>query len=274
MTSVTQKADIDLSPAIVIAGASSGIGREIARVAAREKAPLLLVARSNDALEDLVDELRSAGTPAAHLACDLRDRDAAARIESTLAGHGWYCDVLVLSAGIGFSGAFHRSNRNDQLAVLDLNARVLTELALHFMPAMHERRRGGMLLVGSIAAYGPGPNMAVYYASKAYVRSLANALHAETRGSGMTVTNLSPGIVRTPFLEHSGLGRTRLRKILPRMTAAEVAEAGWHGFRSGRRVVVPGLANRLLIGATKLMPTGVVLWLVQRLQHQGENPLS
>ena len=84
-----------------------------------------------------------------------------------------------------------------------------------------------MLLVGSIAAYGPGPNMAVYYASKAYVHSLANALYAETRGSGLTVTNLSPGFVRTPFLEHSGISRTRLRKILPRTTAAEVAEAGW-----------------------------------------------
>lgn len=274
MTSVTQKADMDLSPAIVIAGASSGIGREIARVAAREKAPLLLVSRSNDVLAELVDELRAAGTPAAHLECDLRDRDAAARIDSTLADRGWYCDVLVLSAGIGLSGAFHRSDRNDQLAVLDLNTRVLTELALHFMPAMHERRRGGMLLVGSLAAYGPGPNMAVYYASKAYVRSLANALYAEAKGSGLTVTNLSPGIVRTPFLEHSGLGRTRLRKILPRMTAAQVAEAGWRGFRSGRRLVIPGLANRLLIGVAKLMPTGVVLWLVHRLQHQRENPPS
>ena len=274
MTPVTQKADGSLRPAIVITGASSGIGREIARVAARERQPLLLVARSNDALLELVKEIESTGTPAAYLAYDLRAPDAAERIESALAERRWYCDALVLCAGIGVLGAFDEHNRSEHLAVLDLNARVPTELLLHFMPGMRKRRRGGVLLVGSIAGFFPGPNMAVYYATKAYVRSLANALYAETKGTGVTVTNLSPGFVSTPFLALSGIGLTRLRKILPRMTAADVAKEGWRGFRSGRRIVVPGLANRLLIGAAKLMPTRFVLWVVQKLQRKPDGRAS
>jgi uncharacterized protein len=263
-----------LTPAIVITGASSGIGREIARVAARERQPLLLVARSNNALLELVKELDSTGTPAAHLAYDLRNPDAVGRIEAALTEHGWYCDVLVLCAGIGVLGTLNEHNRDEHLAVLDLNARVPTELILHFMPGMQKRRRGGVLLVGSIAGYFPGPNMAVYYATKAYVRSLANALYAETQGSGVTVTNLSPGFVSTPFLSLSGIGSTRLRKILPRMTAADVAKEGWRGFRSGRRVVVPGVANLLLIGAAKLMPTRFLLGVIQKLQRQPDDRAS
>ncbi len=263
-----------MTPAIVITGASSGIGREITRVAARERQPLLLVARSTDALLEVVKELDSTGTPAAHLACDLRNLDAAARIEAALTEHGWCCDVLVLCAGIGVVGALNEHNRDQHLAVMDLNARVPTELILHFMPGMRKRRRGGVLLVGSIAGYFPGPNMAVYYATKAYVRSLANALYAETRDSGVTVTNLSPGFVSTPFLALSGLGSTRLRKIMPRMTAADVAIEGWRGFRSGRRVVIPGLTNRLLIGVAKLMPTRLVLAVIQKLQRQPDDHAS
>ena len=204
----------------------------------------------------------------------MRAPDAAERIEGALAEHGWYCDALVLCAGIGVLGAFNEHNRNEHLAVLDLNARVPTELILHFMPGMRKRRRGGVLLVGSIAGYAPGPNMAVYYATKAYVRSLSNALYAETKDSGVTVTNLSPGFVSTPFLSRSGIGLTRLRKILPRMTAADVAKEGWRGFRSGRRVVVPGLANRVMIGAANLMPTRFVLWVIQTLQRQPDDRAS
>ncbi len=263
-----------MTPAIVITGASSGIGREIARVAAYERRPLLLVARSNDILLELVKELDSTGTPAACLAYDLRNVGAAGRIEAALKEHGWYCDVLVLCAGIGVMGALNEHDREEHLAVLDLNARVPTELILHFVPDMRKRRRGGVLLVGSIAGYLPGPNMAVYYATKAYVRSLANALYAETKGSGVTVTNLSPGFVITPFLSLSGIGSTRLRKILPRMTAADVAREGWRGFRSGRRVIIPGAANRLLIAAAKLMPTRLILWVIQRLQRQSDDHAS
>jgi short-subunit dehydrogenase len=116
--------------------------------------------------------------------------------------------------------------------------------------------------------------MAAYYASKAYLRSLSNALYAETKGSGVIVTNLSPGFVSTPFLTLSGIGATRLRKILPRMTAAEVAEAGWRGFKSGRRLIVPGLANRILIAGAKLLPTHFLIWLLRQLQRQPDHSAS
>jgi uncharacterized protein len=274
MNAVTQRSDAPLTPAIVVTGASSGIGREIARVAARDRMPLLLVARSHEALLDLAKQVEASGTEAGCLSLDLRASNAAGRIESALAEHGWYCDVLVLCAGIGVFGAFNEINRCEHLAVVDLNARVPTELALHFLPAMRKRRRGGLMFVGSIAAYAPGPNMAAYYASKAYLRSLSNALYAETKGSGVIVTNLSPGFVSTPFLTLSGIGATRLRKILPRMTAAEVAEAGWRGFKSGRRLIVPGLANRILIAGAKLLPTHFLIWLLRQLQRQPDHSAS
>ena len=268
MTTISPASDVRSRPAIVITGASSGIGREIARIAAREKIPLLLIARSNDALLALAKEIESSGTEAACLSLDLCDRDAGEQIESRLASLNWHCTSLVLGAGLGIIGPSYSADRNEQLAVLDINARVLTELALRFLPDMIARRSGGVLTVGSIAGYFPGPNMAVYYATKAYIRSFSNALHAETRGLGVTVTVLSPGFVNTPFWGRSGIGQTRLRKILPSMSAAEVAEVGWRGFKSGRRVVVPGLTNRILIVAAKIMPIGFSAWLIHLLQRQ------
>lgn len=261
------RADAASSPAIVITGASYGIGREIARIAAHEHTALLLVARSSAPLVELRDELTSTGSDVAWLSLDLRNRDAGERIEAALTERGWYCDVLVHGAGLGLVGPAHALDRADQVAMLDVNARALTELALRFLPGMVRRGRGGVLAVGSVAGYFPGPNMAVYYSTKAYVRSLANALYAETKGSGVNVTCLSPGFVTTDFLSRSGLQATRLRKILPRITAVDAARAGWRGFRAGRRVVVPGLTNRIVTLVSGLIPTRGVLWLIKRLQH-------
>lgn len=254
-------------PAVVVTGASSGIGRELALQAAREGGPLLLLGRSGTALAALAEAIEARGGQAAWLALDLCEPDALERIETALAGRGWCCDVLVHAAGIGVVTPAHAGQAARQLQALDLNARVLTALVLRLLPPMVERGRGGVLAVGSIAGYVPGPNMAVYYASKAYVRSLAAALHAETRGSGVTVTCLAPGFVDTPFLQQAGLRSTRLRKILPRTSAAAVARAGWRGFRRGRRLVVPGLANQLLVASSRLLPSTWMARLIGSLQR-------
>ena len=253
--------------AVVVTGASSGIGRELARLAAADGQPVLLLGRSVAALVSLAGEIEACGGVAAWWAVDLTQPGALEGLEQQLAQRDWCCDVLVHAAGVGLVTPAHGGEVGRQLQSLDLNARVLSELALGLLPAMRQRRRGGLLAVGSIAGYLPGPNMAIYYASKAYVRSLMAALHGESRGSGVTVTCLAPGFVRTPFLEQAGLQRTRLRKLLPRQSAVTVARAGWRGFRAGRRLVMPGLANRVVVAAAKLLPTSWLLTTVAGLQR-------
>ncbi len=205
-----------MSPAIVVTGASSGIGRAIARITAREKSFLLLVGRSHEALGDLVAELERDGARAAGLAVDLLDPHALERIECALSERGLYCDVLVNSAGFGVFGPAAKLSRAEQLQLLHVNIRALTELTLRFLPEMVARGRGGILNVGSITGYVAGPKMAVYFASKSYVNSFSAALASEVTGTGVTVTCLVPGVVRTAFFDRCSVGQTRLMKLMPR----------------------------------------------------------
>jgi uncharacterized protein len=254
-------------PAIVVTGASSGIGREIARVAVREGARMLLVGRAEGALKDLAAELRAGGAEAEPLVVDLGLPDAGERVEAALAERALYCDVLVNSAGFGMWGRAADIGRREQLNLLDVNARALTDLSLRFLPGMIARRRGGILNVGSTAGYTPGPYMAAYYASKAYVRSFSLALAAEAAGTGVTITCLTPGFVRTAFFERCSVFTTRLFKVLPRSTALEVAEAAWGGLRAGKIFVVPRVKDRIFIAFCKLLPDMLLLRLIARLQR-------
>src|ERR1700689_1434209 len=149
-----------MKPAIVITGAASGIGRELARVAAREGSVMVLVDRSRQALDDIVAELGGTGAQTHGVCVDLAERDAGQRVENALSEFGVYCDVLVNSAAFGTFGAIAETDREEQLRLLDVNARALTELTLRFVPGMIARRRGGVLNLGSITGYVPGPNMA------------------------------------------------------------------------------------------------------------------
>jgi uncharacterized protein len=256
-----------MKPAIVVTGASSGIGRELARVAAREGSIMVLIGLAPDALDELVAELGRSAVQAHALSIDLADRDAGQRIETNLAQIGVYCDVLVNSAGFGVFGPAAEADREAQLKLLDVNIRALTELTLRFLPGMIARRHGGVLNVGSITGYVPGPNMAAYYASKAYVRSFTAALAAEVAGTGVTVTCLAPGVVRTAFFDHSEIGQTRLFKMAPRADAPETAAAAWRAFRAGKRLVIPRLVNRMIAAGGKLLPDAVLLRIVARLQR-------
>jgi hypothetical protein len=145
--------------------------------------------------------------------------------------------------------------------------RALTDLTLRFLPGMIARRRGGVLNVGSVTGYAPGPNMSTYYASKAYVNSFTAALAEEVSGTGVTVTCLSPGVVRTAFFERCTVGQTRLFKLAPRSNAPETAEIGWRSFRAGKRLVIPRLVNRMIVAGCILLPNAILLRLIGTLQR-------
>ena len=267
MRSLTKGTRRTSNSAIVVTGASSGIGRALARIAAREGSFLLLVDRSDQALGDLVAELAADGAQAAALSIDLLDFHALECIESALSERGLYCDVLVNSAGFGVFGPAVEVARGEQLRLIDVNVRALTELTLRFLPGMVARGHGGILNVGSITGYATGPNMAVYYASKAYVNSFSAALASEVAGSGVTVTCLTPGVVRTAFFARCAAGQTRLFKLMPRSNAADTAEAGWHGFKAGKRIVIPRLIDRIILTIAMLLPENVTSQLVGSLQR-------
>jgi hypothetical protein len=253
---------------MVVTGASSGIGREIALEAARAGGTIVLVARSEAALREVAGQVSALGARARFLAIDLTAPDAGATLEAFLGATNLHCDVLVANAGLGLVGKAAELPREAQLGLVDLNIASPTDLALRFLPGMIARGRGGILFIGSIAGIGPGPGMALYYASKAYLRSLSEALWRETRGTGVAVTCLAPGPVATPFLDKSGAAGTRLFKILPKTPIEAVARAGLDGLARGKRLVVPGWPAKLVMTLAPFVPRGVSLWALSRLQRR------
>ncbi|RVE86433.1 SDR family NAD(P)-dependent oxidoreductase [Sinorhizobium meliloti] len=259
-------------PAVVVVGASRGIGKAIAEVAARDGAPVVLVARSEVALAAAADDIRNAGGEAFTVPLDFLADDAALGLEDFLSANGLFCDVLVNSAGYGLRGGATVLPLDEQLGLVDLNIGALTELTLRLLPGMVARRRGGVINLGSVASFTPGPYMALYYASKGFVRSFSEALHQELRHTGVTVTCVAPGPVSTEFLATSGANRVALFKILPKLEAGYVAEKAWRGFKTGRRLVIPGLSAKLTILLAALVPSAIMLPLIGRLQRRSKDP--
>jgi len=250
-------------PVALITGASAGIGMELARVFAAHGHELVLIARRVDRLAALAEEIAATGRPRpAILALDLERRDAVAQIASELAARELEPAFVVNNAGFGLAGPAAALSRDEQLGMIDLNIRALTELSLAFVDSV-ARHRGGILNVASVAAFLPGPGMAVYYASKAFVLSFSEALHRELADRGIRVTALCPGPVPTEFQARSGmrLGRSMDMFTLP---AAKVAEIGYRGFMRGKRVVVAGLGNKFAVLMVWLMPHALLLRVIQR----------
>jgi short-subunit dehydrogenase len=251
-------------PVAVITGASSGIGEALARVFAANGHALALVARRHDRLAALADEIAATGAPRPLvLPLDLARPDAAARIAEFLDQHGAEPEYVVNNAGFGLAGLAASLSRPEQLAMVDLNVRALTELSLAWIDVL-ARRRGGILNVASLAGFMPGPRMAVYYASKAYVLSFSEALHRELRGRRVRVTVLCPGPVHTEFVERAGIPRARTWQVLD-VPVGRVAEAGYRGLMTGRRVVVPGTASKLAALLARLVPRRLVIAAVNEL---------
>lgn len=251
----------------LVTGASAGIGRELALLLARDGHHLVLVARDERRLQDLAAELGARwATVSTVIPCDLAVAGGASTLMERVTAAGLEVDVLVNNAGIGAAGGFGEVPLARQLALLQLNVVSLTELAHRCLPGMLARRRGRILNVASTAAFQPGPFLATYYASKAYVLSLSEALAEETRGSGVTVTALCPGPTRTEFFARARIRESTLARGAV-MDAATVAAAGYAGMRRGDRVVVPGAANRALGALVRIAPRGVVTRVVARLNR-------
>jgi uncharacterized protein len=253
---------------VLITGASAGIGRELAICFAAEGCALVLTARREGKLLELADHLRSEyRVPVDVIAGDLAEPGAAIRLCNQLAGQGLSIDVLVNNAGFGLLGRFAELPLEAQLAMVQLNVTALTELTGRLLPLMLQRGRGGVLNVASTAAYQPGPGMAVYYATKAYVQSFSDALHVELRRSPLTITSLAPGPVETEFGQLSGMDQLGLF-TKSAMSARSVAKAGHRAFRQRRRTVTPGLVNRLGTLAGRWLPRAAVLRVVDRMQNR------
>jgi short-subunit dehydrogenase len=252
-----------MTPVVLITGASSGIGAALARVFAAHGHELVLVARRQDRLNALADEIAAAGrSRPTVLAVDLERRDAASVIAAELSAKAMEPAVVVNNAGFGLSGAAAAVSRDEQLAMIDVNVRALTELSLMFVDSL-ARHRGGILNVASMAAFLPGPGMAVYYASKAYVLSFSEALHRELSDRGVRVTTLCPGPVPTEFQARSGMQLNAAARALE-LSAERVAQIGYDAFMRGKRVVVAGINNRIVVSLMRLVPNGLLLRLVDQ----------
>jgi len=252
-------------PITLITGASAGIGAALADVFAAHGHEIALVARRAAQLEAIADRIAATGPrrPRPHvLAIDLARRDACDRIEAELAARGLDPAIVINNAAFGLFGEAARLDRAEQLAMVDLNVRTLTDLSLRWIESL-ARHRGGILNVASIAAFVAGPNMAVYHATKAYVLSLSEALHQELKPQGIRVTALCPGPVETEFQGRSGVPGGYHPKALAR-SAGRVAREGYDGFRQGKRVVIPGSHNKVTAALLRILPRGVAIRLARR----------
>ncbi len=256
----------------LLTGASSGIGYELAKRFARDRHHLVLVARSRERLAEIAKELSgSAGVAVKVLPKDLSRPGAAREVFDELKRESISINVLVNCAGFGTCGFFAEDDPAVDLEMMQLNMVALTELTWLAARDMLGRKKGRILNVASTAAFQPGPRMAVYYATKAYVLSFSEALANELAGTGVTVSTLCPGPTRTGFGERAKMEGTRLFRT-GLMDAATVADAGYRGLMKGRGVIVPGLANRLLILSVRFSPRKVVTAIVRWLNDQGTGP--
>jgi short-subunit dehydrogenase len=249
----------------LITGASAGIGAELARVFAIHGHRVALVARRGDRLTKLAGEIAAAGGAAPIvIVCDLEQADAGDKIAAALVAEGVEVEYLVNNAGYGLFGRAVERERAEQLGIIAVNIRALTDLSLQFADSLI-RNRGGILNVGSIAGFLPGPGMAVYYASKAYVLSFSEALRAELAPLGVRVTVLCPGPVPSEFQSRAGFLPGFDSAVL-NVSAANVAKAGYRGLMANKRAVLPGLGIKIVPFLLRLFPRGFILAAVARLQ--------
>lgn len=251
----------------LITGASSGIGLELSRLFARDGYHLLLVARSADKLQALAAEMQQDyGVNVTVFLSDLSQPGAAQEVYRQVQNQGIQVDVLVNNAGFGILANLSDANLEDSLQMIQLNIASLTILTQLFLPGMINRHSGRILNVGSTGSFSPVPAMAVYAATKAYVLSFSEAIAAELRGTGVTVTALCPGVTMTGFQARSGVGSSRLNKM-GSMSAAQVANIGYVALQRGQTVVVPGFLNWLLAFSTRLAPRSLITNMSKRMME-------
>jgi uncharacterized protein len=252
-----------MRPAVVVTGGSRGIGLAIARRFAKAGCDLALIARTPGPLHDGAAGIeRDFAVSALSLPLDITEPDAPQTIDRLLAERGYYIDILVNDAGIGLAGAFDEHDDADVQSLLDLNVTALTRLMHHALPGMLARARGGIINVASLGGLVPGPYQAIYYASKAYVISLTEAIAAENAGRGVRFTAVAPGPVNTGFHTAMGSEMSFYRQVLFSLGPERVANSAYRGYVLSFRVVVPGLLSKLMWPALRVLPHRLLLPLI------------
>ena len=242
-----------LRPVVLITGASSGIGAALARLYAARGHEVVVVGRREAQLNALADEIATGGqNRPLVIPMDLARVDTPVRIGHELGARGLEPEIVVNNAGFGLVGRAAELDRNEQLAMIDLNVRALTDLSLRFIDNL-AKHRGGIINMASISGFMPGPGMAVYHATKAYVVSFSEALHTELAPMGIRVTAVCPGPVPTEFQTRAGMDEAQLPRLLTQ-TAEQVAQQAYDGLKRGKRIVVPGLGNQMVRLAVQNVP--------------------
>lgn len=247
-------------PVALITGASSGIGAALAREAAKDGHDLVLVARRREPMQALAAELHAAGAEITVISTDLGKPGGAAELMKIVEERGLVIDTLINNAGVGDTGRFDQADPEKISSMLLVNIVALTELTRLILPKMVARRRGKIMLLASTAAFQPGPEMAVYYATKSYVLSFGRAIGYELRRTGVTVTTLCPGPTTSEFAQVANMqGVALFEGPMPVMSAAEVARQGYAALKAGRPLIITGLLNSIIAMSTRFTPTFVLL---------------
>jgi uncharacterized protein len=256
---------------VLITGASGGIGYELAKLFARDRHNLILVARSADKLAQVAKELEVTGVRVKTVPLDLTESPAPKFLFDQLQRETVAVDILINNAGFGAYGQFAQMSEADILAQISLNITALTELTRLFLPAMIERRFGRIMNVASTAGFQPGPLMAVYYATKAYVISFSEAIANELQNSGVTVTCFCPGATQTGFAKRAGNDKTRVFKRAAVMSADKVALDGYRAVMEGRTLAISGIQNWLTAQSTRFAPRKLVTAVSRWVSETGDS---
>ncbi len=263
--------DLSTSPhrtTALVTGASMGIGLELARQFAMHGHDLILVARHRETLETVSEMLEAQhGVSATVMVADLSDPNAPAALFDEVRNSAIHIDFLINNAGFGLGGEFSDTDGKRELDMIQVNIAALTHLTKLFLPGMLERRAGGIMQVASTAAFQPGPLMAVYYATKAYVLSFSQALSEELRGTGVTVTALCPGPTATNFADTALMSNSRLFVHAGMASASDVARYGYAAMMRGKRIAIPSVRDRVMVQVVRLAPRAMVTRIVKAIQQ-------
>jgi len=252
-------------PVALITGASGGIGAALAKEIAQDEYDLVLVSRNQILLEKIGQELHDKyGISWVAIGADLSDPSQVDTLMKNLKGQLIEPELIVNNAGFGLAGPVATNDATIQLDSIQLNILTLSKMTLQFLPRLISQNRGGIINVGSVAGFFPGPNFAVYYASKAYVQSFTIALAHELKATNVNICVICPGTTQTGFHERAGMDRSGVARSGGAMTAEAVAKIGYAGYKKGRRVVVTGTLNRFIVFVTRFIPTSWVVSVVSR----------
>lgn len=254
---------------VLITGASQGIGLELARVFAKNNFDLVLVARDKEKLREVAKELsKNHKIQVVTISKDLSEHKSYFELYNTIKKQGLKIEILVNNAGFGNFGNFSETDLSKEESMIDVNVKALTSLTKLFLQDMLKRKSGKILNVASTAAFQPGPLMAVYFATKAYVLSLSEALSEELKGTGVSVSALCPGPTTSQFQERAGMQNANLFKKKKVMSSEEVAQIAFKGLMENKRVIIPGFRNKVSAFLGRILPRSIVLPSVKRFQQK------